>query len=104
MPKRNYTAACYFTFYSISIGQMHIGPGAYPHMHPVGIATLRLGYKKTRELFQRMLALRGEYVSLHPACSSNSQASCGEASGPVHTIAPEAAYNKEDDAAIDTFH
>ncbi|KAJ6522183.1 GMC oxidoreductase-domain-containing protein [Mycena vulgaris] len=71
---------------------------------PEDVLLLRWAYKWSRELGRRMDSYRGEFTPGHPAFSQDSQARCGESSGPVEFQAPEIIYSAEDDAAIDAFH
>ncbi|KAJ6585900.1 GMC oxidoreductase-domain-containing protein [Mycena capillaripes] len=120
----------YFTTYPMSSGSVHItsqDPFA-PLEVDTGLLDLdedlvvpRWVYKWSRELARRMDSYRGEYSPEHPQFPSGSQASCGEADGPVDITAPEiqwapsnthyehliltlTRYSTEDDAAIDAFH
>jgi alcohol oxidase len=56
------------------------------------LVVLRWAYKWSRELARRMDGYRGELVIDHPDFPAGSQATCGEASGPVATSAPDIVY------------
>ncbi|KAJ6541049.1 GMC oxidoreductase-domain-containing protein [Mycena vulgaris] len=103
----------YITTYPVAVGNVHIqsSDAFAPLQVNSGILSgeedlmvLRWAYKWSRELARRMDGYRGEFILDHPAFPEGSQATCGEASGPVEISAPDIVYSKEDDDAIDAFH
>ncbi|KAJ3987018.1 GMC oxidoreductase-domain-containing protein [Lentinula detonsa] len=114
-PVRRYFSMAYVNEYPISMGSVHISSGEDPHApsdfnpaflnHPADLATLRWGYKRTREIARRMKYYRGEHLPIHPDFAAGSEALCsGEVSGPITLDAPRLKYTEEDDKAIDDFH
>ena len=51
-----------------------------------------------------MKLYRGEYSPSHPKFPEGSVAECKSAERPVNIDAPDIAYSKEDDEAIDEYH
>ncbi|KAJ7855578.1 GMC oxidoreductase-domain-containing protein [Mycena leptocephala] len=103
----------YITTYPVALGDVHIqSRDAFVPLHVNSgvlnsnedLVVLRWAYKWSRELARRMDGYRGEFVIDHPDFPAGSRATCGEASGPVATSAPDIVYSKADDDAIDVFH
>ncbi|KAH7913539.1 GMC oxidoreductase-domain-containing protein, partial [Hygrophoropsis aurantiaca] len=104
----------YYTEYPVSRGQVHIASGDDHHANPdfihgflrdpADLATLRWGYKKSREIARRMNVYRGEFIPGSPAFSNSSVAACQEHDGPVNASAPFLTYTPEDEKQIETFH
>jgi alcohol oxidase len=113
-PVQKYLSVGYFTEYPVSLGRVHISssdPHALPEFDagylqdPADVATLRWGYKKSREFARRMGAYRGEFKARHPSFSEDSAVACREdVSGPVDIDSPDLNYSTEDNEAIDNFH
>ncbi|KAJ3806589.1 hypothetical protein EV368DRAFT_76416 [Lentinula lateritia] len=114
-PVRKYYSLAYVNEYPVSMGSVHISSGQDPHApsdfnpaflnHPADFATLRWGYKKTREIARRMKFYRGEHLPIHPKFPANSEALCnGNSAGPAALDAPNLKYTEDDDRAIDDFH
>ncbi|KAJ4467035.1 GMC oxidoreductase-domain-containing protein [Lentinula aciculospora] len=114
-PVRKYFSMAYVNEYPVSMGSVHISSGEDPHAssdfnpaflnHPADLATLRWGYKKTREIARRMKYFRGEHLPIHPKFTADSEAICKKDSrGPVALDAPRLRYTEEDDRVIDDFH
>ncbi|KAF7353998.1 GMC oxidoreductase [Mycena venus] len=114
IPARKYFGIGYYSYYPISRGEVHISSGdnalapsefESDYLRDLAdLATLRWGYKKSRELARRFQLYRGEYVPGHPTFTDASAASCHEEVVPVDISAQDIAYTKEDDAAIENFH
>jgi len=112
-PPRKYYAIGYYTDYPVSRGQVHISSGedanAPPDFDcgflsdPADLATLKWGYKKSRELARRLKIYRGEYLPGHPVFAHESPSRCHDEAIPVDIAAPDIAYTKEDDAAIEDY-
>ncbi|KAJ7357002.1 GMC oxidoreductase-domain-containing protein [Mycena albidolilacea] len=112
-PPRKYYGLAYYTEYPVSRGQVHISSGEDANAppvfdcgflsHPADLATLRWGYKKSRELARRLKVYRGEYLPGHPAFSDQSAARCHDEAIPVDISAPDISYTEEDDAVIDAY-
>lgn len=68
------------------------------------VATLRWGYKKSRELARRMGAYRGEFTPGNPIFPAGSGAACKESTGPVDISAPDITYTDEDEKALETYN
>ncbi|KAF8622855.1 hypothetical protein AX15_006699 [Amanita polypyramis BW_CC] len=104
----------YFTVYPKSLGFVRITSDTDSYApfdfhpgfldEPADIGTLRWAYKKGREIIRRMKLYRGEYSPGHPRFPEGSTARCKPAEGPVDVDAPDIAYSKEDNDAIDEFH
>ncbi|KAF7424160.1 hypothetical protein PC9H_009463 [Pleurotus ostreatus] len=73
-----------------------------PLSNPSDLEVLRWAYKKGREIARRMPLYRGEPTQCHPAFTPDSDAACGERSGPVDVSAPNIVYTAEDDEAINS--
>ncbi|KAF8896176.1 hypothetical protein BD779DRAFT_1608499 [Infundibulicybe gibba] len=108
-PRRKYFSMTYFTKYPASVGRVHIS-SADPYTPldfepgPADVGVLRWAYKKGREIARRMPVFRGEFDLGHPSFSSGSGAASKISEGPVEISAPDIAYSKEDDDAIDQYH
>ncbi|KAJ6590478.1 GMC oxidoreductase-domain-containing protein [Mycena vulgaris] len=109
LPPLKFLASGCFLGYPASRGYLHISsadPYAAPDFqagylsHPADVAALRWGYKKGRELTQRLPAFRGALVPVHPQFAQDSPAAFTETS-PVPLDAPKIVYSAEDDTAID---
>jgi len=113
VPARKYCSADYFLDYPASIGYVHItsadNVNAAPDFDPKyfsrqeDVVLLRWAYKRGREIMRRMPLYRGEHASAHPQFRKDSDAVCRQDRLPVDVFAPDIAYTKEDDAAIDDF-
>lgn len=68
------------------------------------VATLRWGYKKSRELARRMGVYRGEFTPGNPIFPAGSGAACKESTGPVNISAPDITYTDEDEKALETYN
>ncbi|KAF4597574.1 hypothetical protein EYR40_008036 [Pleurotus pulmonarius] len=79
---------------------LHFEPGYLND--PSDLEVLRWAYKKGREIARRMPLYRGEPIQCHPAFAPDSDAACGERSGPVDVSAPNIVYTPEDDEAINS--
>jgi alcohol oxidase len=111
---RKYYSMGYYTQYPVSRGSVHIRSGDDPHVAPdfnpgflkdeADIATLRWGYKKSREIARRMGLYKGEFAPGSPAFPAASTALCGAADGPVGIEAPDIEYTAVDDEVIETYH
>ncbi|KAF8627739.1 hypothetical protein AX15_004265 [Amanita polypyramis BW_CC] len=111
---KKFIKAFYFTVYPTSLGFVRITSGTDPNAlfdfhpgfldKPVDIGVARWVYKRSREIIRRMKLYRGEYSPDHPRFPEGSAAQCGSTEGPVEIDAPDIAYSKEDDDAIDEFH
>ncbi|KAM6500140.1 hypothetical protein JOM56_003154 [Amanita muscaria] len=111
---KKFVMAIYYTCYPTSSGLVHTGSGTDPYSpidfhsgffdKTVDIGVMRWAYKRTRELLRRMRMSRGEHASGHPKFSQGSTAECKATEGPVDIDAPDIAYSKEDDEAIDQYH
>ena len=67
------------------------------------VATLRLGYKKSREIARRMGIYRGEFSPGHPSFPAGGDALCKDHSTHIDIAAPDIAYSAEDEKALETF-
>ncbi|KAJ7314791.1 GMC oxidoreductase-domain-containing protein [Mycena albidolilacea] len=103
----------YLTTYPVALGRVHVqSRDAFAPLHVESgilksredLVVLRWAYKWSRELARRMDGYRGEVVIDHPVFPAGSEATCGEASGPVDISARDIVYTKVDDDAIDAFH
>ncbi|KAJ6624000.1 GMC oxidoreductase-domain-containing protein [Mycena sp. CBHHK59/15] len=113
-PARKYYSVGYFTQYPVSRGHVHISSAddanAAPDFDagflsdPADLATLRWGYKKSRELARRLNVYRGEYLPGNPTFSEGSAARCRDGARPVDVLADDIVYTEEDDAAIETYN
>ncbi|KIL67110.1 GMC oxidoreductase [Amanita muscaria Koide BX008] len=111
---KKFVMAIYYTCYPTSSGLVHTGSSTDPYLpidfhsgffdKTVDIGVMRWAYKRTRELLRRMRMSRGEHASGHPKFSQGSAAECKATEGPVDIDAPDIAYSKEDDEAIDQYH
>ncbi|KAF8896175.1 hypothetical protein BD779DRAFT_1668010 [Infundibulicybe gibba] len=112
-PRRKYFSVGYYAGYPVSVGRVHISsvdpytpldfePGYLDD--PVDLGVLRWAYKKGREFARRMAVYRGEFDLAHPLFPSGSAAASTISDGPVEISAPDIAYSKEDDDAIDQYH
>ncbi|KAH7926097.1 alcohol oxidase [Leucogyrophana mollusca] len=73
---RKYYSVGYHTQYPVSLGKVHIKSGEDHHIapdftsgflkNPADVATLRWGYKKSREFARRMSVYRGEFTPGNP--------------------------------------
>ncbi|KAF7340007.1 GMC oxidoreductase [Mycena venus] len=112
-PPRKYYSVGYFTEYPVSRGQVHISSGgdanAPPDFDcgflndPADLATLKWGYKKSRELARRLPVYRGEFLAGHPMFADKSAARCRDEGIPVDVSAADIQYTEEDDAAIEAY-
>ena len=121
----------FFTQYPVSRGSVHIksaeDPYAAPDFNPgflreyaphhciffkyahaminseADVATLRLGYKKSREIARRMGIYRGEFSPGHPTFPDGGDAFCKDHSTHIDIAAPDIAYSAEDEKALETF-
>ncbi|KAJ7170886.1 GMC oxidoreductase-domain-containing protein [Mycena crocata] len=113
-PPRKYYSVGYYTEYPVARGYVHISSGenanAPPDFDPgflrdaADLATLKWGYKKSRELARRMSIYRGEYLPENPMFSNGSEANCRADAMPVDVSAPDIDYTREDDAAIEAYN
>ncbi|KAK7436184.1 hypothetical protein VKT23_019260 [Stygiomarasmius scandens] len=111
--ERRFISSCYFTYYPVSIGYVHISssdPFAAPDFdpaylnHPADLAVLRWGYKHSREIIRRMSFSRGGVPAFHPKFPEGSEACVGEQDKEDAIDVADIKYTKEDDLAIDEFH
>ncbi|KAJ7143342.1 GMC oxidoreductase-domain-containing protein [Mycena crocata] len=109
VPPLNFVCCGCFLGYPASRGYLHISssdPYAAPDFQagflssPGDVAALRWGYKKGRELIQRIPSFAGAFLPAHPQFASDSPASLTE-TGPVPFDDPKVVYSAEDDKAID---
>ncbi|KAL4261268.1 GMC oxidoreductase family protein [Pleurotus pulmonarius] len=111
VPKRRYMSMVTYMGYPASTGRLyitasdlskplHFEPGYLND--PSDLEVLRWAYKKGREIARRMPLYRGEPIQCHPAFAPDSDAACGERSGPVDVSAPNIVYTPEDDEAINS--
>ncbi|KAJ7761999.1 GMC oxidoreductase-domain-containing protein [Mycena maculata] len=113
-PSRKYYSVGYYTQYPVSRGHVHISSGenanAPPDFDsgflsdPADLATLKWGYKKSRELARRLKIYRGEYLPGNPTFADGSDARCLDAGMPVDVSAADIAYTEEDNTAIETYN
>ncbi|KAJ6520923.1 GMC oxidoreductase-domain-containing protein [Mycena vulgaris] len=113
-PPRKYYSVGYYTQYPVSRGHVHISSGGNPNAppefdsgflsDPADLATLKWGYKKSRELARRLEAYRGEYLPGNPTFADGSEARCHDEAMPVDVSAPDIVYTKEDDDAIEAYN
>ncbi|KIM84345.1 alcohol oxidase [Piloderma croceum F 1598] len=111
---RKYYSVGYYTQYPASRGSVHIKSGGDLHAPPdfnpgflrseADVATLRWGYKKSRELARRMGVYRGEFTPGNPIFPASSGAACKESTGPVDISAPDITYTDEDEKALETYN
>ncbi|KAJ6574745.1 GMC oxidoreductase-domain-containing protein [Mycena capillaripes] len=111
---RKYYSLVYYTEYPVSRGQVHISSGedanAPPDFDsgflsdPADLATLKWGYKKSRELARRMEVYRGEHLPGHPNFAAGSAARCHDDATSVDISTQDITYTKEDDAAIEDYN
>ncbi|KIJ66955.1 GMC oxidoreductase [Hydnomerulius pinastri MD-312] len=111
---RKYYSVGYFTQYPVSLGKVHIKSGSDHHAapdftpgflsDPADLATLRWGYKVSRELARRMGIYRGEFLPGNPKFSEDATSVCKERDGPVDVNALPIAYTAEDDKAIEAYN
>ncbi|KAL0955055.1 hypothetical protein HGRIS_003973 [Hohenbuehelia grisea] len=114
VPPRKYLSLGYHTEYAASRGRVCITSGTDPHAplnfdsgfltEASDLAILRWAYKFGREIVRRMSFFRGEYPEGHPAFAADSEARCGEVSGPVEMSDPKIKYTAKDDEAIDEWN
>ncbi|KAK7033332.1 GMC-OxRdtase-N domain-containing protein [Favolaschia claudopus] len=113
LAKGRFYMMTYYTEYPASTGRTHIqstDPYAPLDIDPgflekeEDLTVLRWAYKWSREMGRRMDSYRGEFALEHPQFDEGSEARCGTAEGPVGIDAPDIAYSKADDDAIDKFH
>jgi len=72
---------------------------------PADLATLKWGYKRSRELARRLGLYRGEFLPGNPKFPEGSEALCSASTtGPVDDSTPDIVYTSEDDKAIDDYH
>lgn len=111
VPKRRYMSMVTYMGYPASTGRLHITANDLSKpLHfepgylndPSDLEVLRWAYKKGREIARRMPLYRGEPAQCHPAFTADSDAACGERSGPVDISAPNIVYTVEDDEAINS--
>ncbi|KAF8643245.1 hypothetical protein AX16_009134 [Volvariella volvacea WC 439] len=113
-PARKYFGVGYYTEYPVSLGSVHItsaNDANAPHDFNTGflsdaadLATLRWGYKKSREFARRLDVYRGEFLPANPKFPVESKAACSDqASGPVAITDPDIQYTAEDDRAIEEY-
>ena len=121
----------FFTQYPVSRGSIHINSAEDPYTAPdfnpgflreyaphhciffkyahaminseADVATLRLGYKKSREIARRMGIYRGEFLPGHPTFPAGGDALCKDHSTHIDIAAPDIAYSAEDEKALETF-
>ncbi|KAJ7455242.1 GMC oxidoreductase-domain-containing protein [Mycena galericulata] len=113
-PPRKYYSVGYYTQYPVSRGHVHISSednaNALPDFdsgflsNPADLATLKWGYKKSREFARRLNIYRGEYLPGNPVFSEGSEARCNDVAIPVDVSAADITYTKEDDAAIEAYN
>ncbi|KAF8655059.1 hypothetical protein AX16_003260 [Volvariella volvacea WC 439] len=114
-PARKYYSVGYYTQYPVSLGSVHItsaddanalhdfNPGFLSD--PADLATLKWGYKKSRELARRLGVYRGEFLPGNPKFPQGSNALCSDqAPGPVSVTAADIKYTAEDDKAIEEYN
>ncbi|KAJ7707465.1 GMC oxidoreductase-domain-containing protein [Mycena rosella] len=111
---RKYYSVGYYTQYPVSRGHVHISSGenanAPPDFDsgflsdPADLATLKWGYKKSRELARRLPIYRGEYLPGNPTFADGSEARCHDGATPVDVSAPDVVYTQADDAAIEAYN
>lgn len=71
---------------------------------PADLATLKWGYKKSRELARRLGVHRGEFTPGNPKFKENSPALCKATDGPIGVDASDIAYDADDDKVIEQYN
>ncbi|KAJ7096509.1 GMC oxidoreductase-domain-containing protein [Mycena belliarum] len=120
VPARKYYSVGYYTQYPVSRGSVHISSADNANAAPdfdsgflsdpinlnsaADLATLKWGYKKSREFARRMAVYRGEHLPGNPTFASGSVALCQDDAKPVDIAAPDIVYTAADDAAIEAYN